>query len=95
MLFRSVSQSRYLHSQFPIPNSQFQIPNSQFPIPNSQFLIPNSQFPNPINWERLADFADVRGIRIEDDVLITPTGSEVLSAALPTSPEAIEEILQT
>ena len=68
-------------------------PNSQFQIPNSQFQIPNSQF--PINWERLADFADVRGIRIEDDVLITPTGSEVLSAALPTSPEAIEEILQT
>jgi Xaa-Pro aminopeptidase len=50
--------------------------------------------PNAVNWERLADFADVRGIRIEDDVLITPTGAEVLSAALPTTPEAIEEILQ-
>ncbi|MCU0551132.1 MAG: aminopeptidase P family protein [Leptolyngbya sp. Prado105] len=36
-----------------------------------------------VNWERLAEFSDVRGIRIEDDVLITPEASEVLSAALP------------
>lgn len=47
-----------------------------------------------VNWERLADFADVQGIRIEDDVLVTETGSEVLSAALPTAPEAIEELVQ-
>ena len=31
------------------------------------------------------------GIRIEDDVLVTATGSHVLSAALPTHPDAIEE----
>ncbi|MEY2979518.1 MAG: aminopeptidase P N-terminal domain-containing protein [Prochlorotrichaceae cyanobacterium] len=43
-----------------------------------------------VNWDRLADFASIRGIRIEDDVLITAAGSEVLSAALPTTPEAIE-----
>lgn len=42
-----------------------------------------------INWERLADFADVRGIRIEDDVLVTESGCEVLTAALPTSAAAI------
>lgn len=53
------------------------------------------QHPDRVNWERLADFADVRGIRIEDDVLITDTGAEVLSAALPTQPEAIEQLLQT
>ena len=33
-----------------------------------------------VDWERLADFADVRGIRIEDDILVTPTGREVLTA---------------
>jgi Xaa-Pro aminopeptidase len=46
-----------------------------------------------INWDRLAQFADVRGIRIEDDVLVTATGAEVLTAALPTHPEAIEELV--
>ena len=46
-----------------------------------------------VNWERLAQFAAVRGIRIEDDVLITETGSEVLTAALPTQVEAIEQLI--
>lgn len=32
-----------------------------------------------VNWSRLSDFADVRGIRIEDDVLVTETGREVLT----------------
>jgi Xaa-Pro aminopeptidase len=45
--------------------------------------------------ERLAAFADVRGIRIEDDVLVRPPdqeiGYEVLTAAIPKSVEAIEE----
>ncbi|MBW4417840.1 MAG: aminopeptidase P family protein [Myxacorys californica WJT36-NPBG1] len=45
-----------------------------------------------VNWERLSDFRDVRGIRIEDDVLITETGSEVLTAALPTDADAIQEL---
>ncbi len=44
-----------------------------------------------VNWERLAQFADVRGIRIEDDVLVTATGAEVLTAALPTQAEDIEQ----
>ncbi|GAB4346376.1 MAG: Xaa-Pro aminopeptidase [Gammaproteobacteria bacterium] len=33
------------------------------------------------------------GIRIEDDVLITKTGNEVLSRALPKSPEEIEALM--
>ncbi|MBD1850703.1 aminopeptidase P family protein [Leptolyngbya sp. FACHB-711] len=48
---------------------------------------------NVVNWERLNQFADVRGIRIEDDVLVTENGSEVLTAALPTQIEAIEQML--
>jgi Xaa-Pro aminopeptidase len=47
-----------------------------------------------VNWDRLAEFADVRGIRIEDDVLITATGSRVLTAELPIQAEAIEAIVQ-
>jgi Xaa-Pro aminopeptidase len=37
-----------------------------------------------VDWERLAQFSDVRGIRIEDDVLVTETKAEVLTSALPT-----------
>jgi Xaa-Pro aminopeptidase len=43
-----------------------------------------------IDWERLEQFADVRGIRIEDDVLVTETGTEVLTKALPTCVSEIE-----
>jgi Xaa-Pro aminopeptidase len=40
------------------------------------------KYRDAVNWEKLAEFSDVRGIRIEDDVLVTSEGSEVLSAAL-------------
>lgn len=45
-----------------------------------------------VNWERLAQFADVRGIRIEDDVLVTESGTEVLTADLPNSAGEIEDL---
>lgn len=48
-----------------------------------------------VNWERLAEFQDVRGIRIEDDVLITPTGAEVLTAELPTAIADIEALVSS
>jgi Xaa-Pro aminopeptidase len=43
-----------------------------------------------LNRARLQQFQDVRGIRIEDDVLVTETGCEVLTAAIPKRPEEIE-----
>jgi Xaa-Pro aminopeptidase len=52
-----------------------------------------SKYQDIVNWDRLAQFADVRGIRIEDDVLVTEDGSEVLTAVLPTSAELIESLL--
>ena len=48
-----------------------------------------------VNWDKLAQFADVRGIRIEDDLLVTNDGSEVLTARLASSPDAVEEQLHT
>jgi Xaa-Pro aminopeptidase len=57
---------------------------------NPQF---RAKYQDAVNWERLAQFGDVRGIRIEDDVLVTESGSEVLTAELPNTAEAIEEIV--
>ncbi|MBW4614589.1 MAG: aminopeptidase P family protein [Desmonostoc vinosum HA7617-LM4] len=45
-----------------------------------------------VNWERLSHFHDVRGIRIEDDVLVTENGTEVLTAALPNNISAVENL---
>ncbi|MEM7760470.1 MAG: M24 family metallopeptidase, partial [Cyanobacteria bacterium P01_A01_bin.40] len=46
-----------------------------------------------VNWERLAEFSDVRGIRIEDDVLVTDAEPEVLTAKLSTKISAIEDLI--
>jgi Xaa-Pro aminopeptidase len=43
---------------------------------------------------RLAAFKDVRGIRIEDDVLVTATGAEILTAAIPKSPDDVEAAMR-
>jgi Xaa-Pro aminopeptidase len=40
-------------------------------------------FEHDLDRSRLALFQDVRGIRIEDDVLVTETGSDVLTSAIP------------
>ncbi len=44
-----------------------------------------TKYDHIVNWERLAQFADVRGIRIEDDVLVTAEGSEVLTVCIAKS----------
>ncbi|MBH8565114.1 aminopeptidase P family protein [Nostoc sp. CENA67] len=51
-----------------------------------------AKYENIVNWERLSQFSDVRGIRIEDDVLVTTTGSEVLTAALPNDADTVETL---
>jgi Xaa-Pro aminopeptidase len=43
-----------------------------------------------LNLASLERFGDVRGIRIEDDVLCTPTGPRVLSDRIPKDPAAVE-----
>ena len=46
-----------------------------------------------LNRERLAAFADVRGIRIEDDVRCSEDTPEVLSAAIPKTADAISKLV--
>ncbi|MEH2228075.1 MAG: aminopeptidase P family protein [Nostoc sp.] len=52
-----------------------------------------SKYQSVVNWQRLSEFADVRGIRIEDDVLVTTEGSEVLTAALPNDADTVENLV--
>jgi Xaa-Pro aminopeptidase len=53
-----------------------------------------AKYADLVNWERLAQFNDVRGIRIEDDVLITEFGTEILTAKLPNSADEIEALMK-
>lgn len=45
-----------------------------------------------VDREVLTRFADVRGIRIEDDVLVGPTGAEVLTRAIPKTVADLEAL---
>jgi Xaa-Pro aminopeptidase/Xaa-Pro dipeptidase len=51
------------------------------------------KYADVVNWDHLEKFSDVRGIRIEDDVLITNNGNQVLTAALPNQIEAVEQLV--
>jgi Xaa-Pro aminopeptidase len=46
-----------------------------------------------IDWVRLERYRRLRGIRIEDDVLVTESAAEVLTAAIPKERNTIEMIL--
>lgn len=52
-----------------------------------------AKYQDVVNWEHLAMFQDVKGIRIEDDILVTNSGAEVLTAALPTQVKDIEDLV--
>ena len=45
-----------------------------------------------VDWATLEKYSDVRGIRIEDDLLITDTGAEILSEDIPREPEQLSKL---
>lgn len=51
-----------------------------------------AQFADAVNWDRVDGLLDFGGIRIEDDVLVTESGSDVLSGSIPKTVGAIEEL---
>ena len=55
---------------------------------------PGSVLDRALDRERLAQFSDVRGIRIEDDVLVTPGGYELLSHDVPKAAVDIEAAMR-
>ena len=66
-----------------------------YQIPDAlQAIEPGSPLDRALDRNRLAQFEDVRGIRIEDDVLVTETGHERLTGALPTDAAALEQLMR-
>ena len=51
-----------------------------------------AQFAADVDWERIEALRDFGGIRIEDDVLITETGSDVLTRDIPKTIPEIEAL---
>jgi Xaa-Pro aminopeptidase len=51
------------------------------------------KYKNVVNWEKLESYSDVKGIRIEDDILVTETGAENLTKDLANTIEEVENLL--
>lgn len=46
-----------------------------------------------VNFDKLTDYLDFGGIRLEDDILVTETGSEILGDRIPITPDEIETMM--
>jgi Xaa-Pro aminopeptidase len=46
-----------------------------------------------INFDQLAGYLDFGGIRLEDDILVTETGSEIIGDRIPITPDEIEALM--
>jgi len=46
-----------------------------------------------INFDKVNEYRDFGGIRLEDDILVTETGSEIIGERVPILPDKVEEIV--
>jgi Xaa-Pro aminopeptidase len=51
------------------------------------------KFTSFINFDKINEFMDIGGIRIEDDVVVTPTGNRVLGKPIPKTVQEIEKTM--
>jgi Xaa-Pro aminopeptidase len=54
-----------------------------------------NKFDQFIDYAKVEEYRDFGGIRIEDDVLVTQDGSQVLGKSIPKTVEEVEEITAT
>jgi Xaa-Pro aminopeptidase len=47
-----------------------------------------------INFDKVEEYLDFGGIRLEDDILVTETGSRILGERVPIDPDDVEQIVQ-
>ncbi|WP_347840988.1 aminopeptidase P family protein [uncultured Draconibacterium sp.] len=47
-----------------------------------------------INFEKVNEYRDFGGIRLEDDILVTETGAEIIGERVPITPDEVEKIVQ-
>jgi Xaa-Pro aminopeptidase len=47
-----------------------------------------------INFDRLQSYLTFGGIRIEDDILVTESGSEIIGNRIPATPEEVEDTMR-
>ena len=47
-----------------------------------------------INFDRLESYLDFGGIRLEDDILVTATGCEIIGDRIPITPDEVEELMR-
>ena len=51
------------------------------------------KFTNYINYNKVRNYIGFGGIRIEDDILITPEGCRVLGVPLPKTVDEVEGVM--
>jgi len=47
-----------------------------------------------INFDRLESYLDFGGIRLEDDILVTETGCEIIGDRIPITPDEVEDVMR-
>lgn len=48
---------------------------------------------NFINFEKLNEYLDFGGIRLEDDLLVTDSGAEIIGERVPIDPDEVEKVI--